>query len=136
MHTATAFSIPVSPYAKSLGISRDRVEADLAVYSMPFRAENVTIGDVVHGGAIASLADVAATAAAWSTVADPLAHRGTTIDLSISYIAAARATDLVAHARVLKRGGSICFVEVDVRGSADGILIARAKAVYKLSPAR
>ena len=60
-----------SEYAKKLGIVCERVQDDRAVYSMAFRTDNVTVADVVHGGAICSLADVAATGAAWSAVTEP-----------------------------------------------------------------
>jgi uncharacterized protein (TIGR00369 family) len=155
------FSIPVSPFARKLGIACDRVERDRAVYAMAFRDDNVTLADVVHGGAIASLADVAATAAAWTTVDEPMRFRGVTIDLSLSFVSAARGHGLVADARVVKRGSSVCFVHVDVRAlredvrasredvrasredvralcdathsTSGGDLVARCKAVYKLS---
>jgi uncharacterized protein (TIGR00369 family) len=148
------FSIPVSPFARKLGIACDRVEFDRAIYAMPFRDDNVTLADVVHGGAIASLADVAATAAAWTTVDEPMRFRGVTIDLSLSFVSAARGHGLVADARVVKRGSSVCFVHVDVRAlredvrasredvralcdathsTSGGDLVARCKAVYKLS---
>ncbi len=59
--------IPHSPHAKALGISIEEIEADRAVLAMPFKEELVTMGDVVHGGAISTLIDTAATVAAWAT---------------------------------------------------------------------
>ena len=121
-----------SAYAQKLGIVCDLVEPDRVVYSMAFREDNVTFGDTVHGGAIASLADIAATGAAWSGVDDPARHRGATIDLSLSYVAGARSARVVADARVVKRGGTVSFVDVDVRDDR-GELVASCKVVYKLS---
>ena len=129
---ADPLRVDMSAYAQKLGIVCDLVEPDHVVYSMAFREDNVTLGDTVHGGAIASLADIAATAAAWSSVDDPARYRGATIDLSLSYVAAARGTRVVADARVAKRGGTVCFVDVDVRDGA-GELVGRCKVVYKLS---
>ncbi len=123
----------MSPFAKKLGIVCDHVEDDRAVYSMAFDEDNVTIGDVVHGGAICSLADVAATGAAWSTITEPGKYRGITIDLSLSFIGAARSSGIVADATVVKRGGTVCFVDVELRSTDGRELIARCKVVYKLS---
>ena len=56
--------LPTSPLVGHLGIALEELGADRAVLVMPFRPELVTIGDTVHGGAIAALADTAAMAAA------------------------------------------------------------------------
>jgi uncharacterized protein (TIGR00369 family) len=98
---------------------------------MPFRPEVTTIGDVVHGGAISALVDVTATAAAWAGAEDPGSARGTTIGFSVSFLAAGRGRDLIATARTLQRGRTICVVDVEVVG-ADGRSVARALVTYKL----
>jgi hypothetical protein len=59
--------------------------------------------------------------------------RGTTIDLSLSVVAAARATTRRADAHVVKRGGTMCFIDVEVRNHPHGDLVANCKVVYKLS---
>ena len=87
----------------------------------------------MHGGAILSLADIAATAAAWSTATDAAAYRGITIDVSHGFMSAARGADLVADARVTKRGGTVCFVDVEIRNKSTAALVGRTKVVYKLS---
>ena len=127
-------SIVRSPFGSRLGATTEQAEADRVVVRLPWREDNVTVGDTVHGGAIASLIDIAATGAAWSGVDDPAGYRGTTIGLSISFLAAARATDLVAEARVRRRGKSVCFCDVSVRSDA-GDEVASAQVTYKLSAA-
>ena len=59
----------LSLLAEKLGIVCVTAESDRARYRMYYREDNATIGDVVHGGAILSLADCAATGAVWSSVA-------------------------------------------------------------------
>ncbi|MFU8814364.1 MAG: PaaI family thioesterase [Pseudomonadales bacterium] len=125
--------LELSAYAVKLGITCLSTAPDHAVFSMPFCPDNVTVGDIVHGGAILSLADVAATAAAWTTIAEPDRHRGLTISLSHVFLSAARSADLEAEARVTRRGNSICFVEVDIRNRETGESVSRAAVVYKLS---
>ncbi len=122
----------LSPLSSKLGIRCQSVDDDTAVYVMPFRDDNTTVADIVHGGAILSLADCAATGAAWSTVADAERYRGLTVDLSLSFLSAARHTDLTAKARVVRRGGTICFCEVHIEDDS-GVAIARASVTYKLS---
>jgi uncharacterized protein (TIGR00369 family) len=61
----------------------------------------VTIGTIVHGGAIASLIDTAAMVAAWSDAEVPAKASGTTVNLSVAYLAPAEKEDLQAVARVL-----------------------------------
>lgn len=87
---------------------------------------------MVHDGAIASLVEVAATGACWATPDLAPGARGTTIGLSISYLNAGRAQDLVAEARIAQRGRSVVIAEVDVHG-ADATHVARALVTYKRS---
>ena len=128
-------AIVQSPYGRLLGIECEKVDRDCVAIRLPFRADVTTIGDMVHGGAIAGLCDVAATAACWASPDIAPSSRGTTVGLALHYLAAGRAQDLTATARVIQRGGSICVAEVDVRG-ADGTAVARATATYKLSAPR
>jgi uncharacterized protein (TIGR00369 family) len=122
-----------SPLADKLGIRLLDAGAGEARYAMPFDLANTTVADVVHGGAILALADVAATGAVWSVVDDPERHRGITIELSLSFISAARGCGLIGHGRLLRRGGSVCFAEVDVLAEPGGERVARAQVTYKLS---
>jgi uncharacterized protein (TIGR00369 family) len=86
----------------------------------------------VHGGAIAGLVDTAATAAFWAKSGLGPGARGTTIGFSLSFLAAGRGVDLVADARVRRRGREICNGEVVVR-DARGAEVAQAIVTYKLS---
>jgi uncharacterized protein (TIGR00369 family) len=120
-----------SPYVSHLGMRLTTLQPGLAVLTLPFTEALVTVGGVVHGGAIASLIDTAATAAAWSDVEAPTNGRGATVSLTVSYLAAATGEDLTATARVLRRGRSLVYLDVDVTG-ASGQAIAKGLATYKL----
>jgi uncharacterized protein (TIGR00369 family) len=121
-----------SPYGKLLGITSEAIEADRVRVRLPFREAVTTIGDMVHGGAIASLVDVAATAACWASPAVDPTSRGTTIGFSINYLNAGRGQDLIATAEVIQRGRAIVVCQVSVRDGA-GVEAARATVTYKLS---
>ncbi len=123
--------IGTSPFPALVGLRLDQIEEDHVVMSLPFRQDLITMGTVVHGGAIATLIDTAATCAAWATPSPPENLRGTTVGLNISYLAAANQADLTADARVLRRGRSLSFIDVTVT-DGDGNLIAKGTATYKL----
>jgi len=86
---------------------------------------------MVHGGAIATLADLTVMAAAWCGVQAPESLRGVTVSMALEYLAPARATDLIGEGRVLRRGKSLVSCEADVL-RADRERVAKAIATYKL----
>src|SRR5690349_11230332 len=94
--------IPNSPHAAQLGIRLGSIGTDEAVLELPFKPELATIGEVVHGGAIGTLIDTAAMAAAWATDEIPASPAGSTVSLSVNFAAAADGVDLRAAARVAK----------------------------------
>jgi uncharacterized protein (TIGR00369 family) len=120
-----------SPFSSLLGMELVDVEDDVVRIRLPFRSEVTTIGDLVHGGAIAALVDVSATAAAWTRADLARSPRGTTIGFSLNFLQGAIASDLVATARIIQRGKSVQVCEVDVR-NAKGDAVARAMVTYKL----
>src|SRR6266404_9464481 len=107
--------LSVSPFVRHLGMDVVALEPDHATLRLPFTASVVTVGDVVHGGAISALVDTTAMAAAWSTADPPANLRGTTVALSVDFVTAARAQDLTAVGRVIRRGRTLVFCEVEVR---------------------
>ena len=120
-----------SPFCVQLGLRADTVEPGHVRLSMPFDERLVTVGEVVHGGAISALIDTAATLAAWSGLESLENARGTTVSLAVTFVAAARGADLTADARVVRRGRSICFCEVDVE-DGDHTTVAKGLVTYKL----
>lgn len=124
--------IVASPFGKLLGMTTTEVAEDRVRVRLPFREDVTTVGEMVHGGATASLVDTAATAAAWASPRATLEARGTTVGFTLNFLAPGLGRDLYAEARVVKRGGSLCVIEVDVE-TESGDAIARALVTYKLS---
>jgi uncharacterized protein (TIGR00369 family) len=122
--------IESSPFVAHLGITLDAMEPDRARLSLPFSDVLPTMGDVVHGGAISSLIDTAAAAAAWSGAEVPEKIRASTVGITVDFLAPARAQGVVAEARVLRRG-AVTFIAVDVSGK-DGEAVATALVTYRL----
>ena len=123
-----------SPYGVLLGLELVDAEEDLVRLRLPYRSEVTTLGDTVHGGAISGLVDSAATASFWASSKVGSGSRGTTIGFSINFLSAGRGKDLVATARVRRRGREISTGEVTVCDS-EGKEIAFALVTYKLSAA-
>ena len=99
---------------------------------LPFKAELSRGDELIHGGAIAALIDKAGTCAAWSYEDIGPNARGATVGLTVNYLEGAASCDLTAEARVVRRGGSITVVDVEVR-SDKGSLVAKGPVTYKLS---
>jgi len=122
--------IPVSPFVKELGIELVHLGNDEAELRLPWSPRLATMGDVVHGGAIAALLDTAGMAAAWSDDTVPEKLAGATVSLTVNYAAAAVASDLTAQASVVRRGRSLCFCEVEVTDPGGGV-VAKGLAVHR-----
>jgi uncharacterized protein (TIGR00369 family) len=122
---------PRSPYVVYLGMQLTGLHRGLAILTLPFQNSSITVGTTVHGGAIASLIDTAAMVAAWSGAEATASTHGTTVALTVNYLAAAQNEDIQATARVLKRGRNLIYLDVEVTG-AMGMLIAKGLVTYKL----
>lgn len=101
---------------------------------MAFKPELQQAGGLVHGGAIASLMDTAGVFAI-KAGGDPGTPGIPTITMTVNYLAPARQIDLIAEARVIRRGRSIVFAEATVF-SPNRDLIASAHIVYKIATAK
>jgi uncharacterized protein (TIGR00369 family) len=117
-----------APYPGFLGLRYEELRLDYARMRLPHRAELDQPAGVIHGGAIASLIDTVVVGAILSRLEEP-PRRLVTIDLHIHYLEAAVAEDLIAEARVRRRGRRIVFLEVEVR-SASGKEIAHGELSY------
>lgn len=119
--------LPQSPFVTKLGIVAEILEADRVRLHMPWHDSNVTVGDMVHGGVVATLADLAVMAAAWCGAPAPPSLRGVTVSMTIEYLAPA----LYGEGRVLRRGRSLVNCEAEIP-TPDGELVAKALATDKL----
>ena len=115
-----------------IGTRLEHLEDGYCRVRMPFKDDLSRGDELVHGGAIAALIDKAGTAAAWSYSDIGEDARGATVGITVSYLQGAVSCDLVAEARVVRRGGSITVIDVEVRNPG-GDLIAKGPVTYKLS---
>jgi uncharacterized protein (TIGR00369 family) len=99
-------------FAEWLGVTVTDLSEDRAVLVLPNRAEHLNAGGVLNGGASASLLALAGTLAAWTGIDLDAGLRLSCVDLSIQYLAPATDEDVVAEARVLRRGRSLVVLDV------------------------
>jgi uncharacterized protein (TIGR00369 family) len=119
-----------SPYARLLNLEMIRAAADGVAVRMPFHA-NLIAGDdppaqYVHGGAIASLIDIAGTFAIIAVIGCD----AVTVDLRVDYLRPVKSGDLVATARPVRVGRSLAVADVEVAG-ADGKIAAVGRGLFK-----
>ena len=128
-----AEKIVTSSIGGQMGMTVDDAAEGRCVVRMPAVGAVQNGAGRVHGGAITALIDSAATAAAWSYKGLGKNAWGTTISLTCNFLEAGKIADLIADARVKRRGRSTVFVEIDV-SDTDDRTIAQGLVTYKLNP--
>lgn len=98
MHAAGVEVVSVTPGNVQLSLAR---KPDLLQFNGFF-----------HGGVVSGLADHAAGAAATTSL--PAGKIAVTVDLHVNFLAPANGSTIVAKARTLQVGGTICVVSVEV----------------------
>jgi uncharacterized protein (TIGR00369 family) len=128
---AVAELMPTTPFMSWLGVAFDRYEPDEVVLRLPFRADLTNDGTYYHGGVIASALDTAGAAAAWSNHDFTKGARASTVSMSVQYVGAAKRSDLLCHARTVRRGKELTFTEITAT-DADGAVVAHAVQTYRI----
>ena len=117
----------INHFPRHLGFEIDLIEPGRARLSVEVRQELLQLAGVMHGGAIASLADTAVAFAVLSVYANDT--RFTTVELKINYLSPIKGGRAVAEARIIRDGRRIVVAECDVYDS-DGKLAAKGLLTY------
>jgi uncharacterized protein (TIGR00369 family) len=128
---AIAELMPTTPYLAGLGIVIERYEPDEATVRLPFRPDLTNDGTHYHGGVIAAVMDTTGAAAAWSNHDFDKGARASTVAMSLQYVGACKRSDLVCHARVVRRGKELTFTEISAT-DADGNVVAHGVQTYRI----
>lgn len=125
-----------APFWDHLGCTLPAASPGRATVRFPNRPEHgrsSNTGDgTAHGGAIASLVDMAASCALLTVLAENEGR--TTIDLSVHFLAPGRG-ELTADATVRRRGGRTAVIDIEVI-DGDGTLVALGRAVFAIMKER
>ncbi len=116
-----------SPYYQLLGIQVVEMANGYARLVMPVRPHLFQLYGVVHGGAVASLADSAAAVALISTSAAE--EKAFTLEMKLNFLAPTSEGVLTAEARLFHRGRTIAAGDVEVR-NGQGRLVAKGIATF------
>jgi uncharacterized protein (TIGR00369 family) len=117
-------------YVDGLGLRIEMADGSHCRLRVPFQDGNSNPGGALHGGVAASVIDIAAGLVGREGAEDRPGLEHGVVDLAVTYLAAAINEDIVAEARVLRRGKELAFVEVDVRTDA-GKAIARGLVTHR-----
>jgi uncharacterized protein (TIGR00369 family) len=134
---------PPPPYVRLLNMRFIAVADGSATFEMPSTSELYNPNNVVHGGAITSIADSAMGFAVFSTLAP--GENFTTAELHVNFLKAVTAESgmLRSIGRVVQRGQQVAVAEADVldqqnqliaRASSTNIILQRRAAVAPPSP--
>lgn len=115
-------------YGRLLGMDFTIPQAGEVIYEMTIKDLHLATPFAAHGGSVASLMDAALGVAALSKVCT--SNRiVATVTITINYMRPALNNDhLTAHARVVKSGKSLLFVECSIINQND-VLVANGSAV-------
>ncbi len=130
---AIAERMPSTPFISLLGMRVEHFEPDHVTMRLPFREDLTNDGVYYHGGAIASVIDTCGSLAAWSNHDFSKGSRASTVGLSIQYVGACKRSDLVCHAKTVRRGKELTFVDI-VGEDTDGKVVAHAILTYRIVP--
>lgn len=117
-----------APFLGTLGATVTVSGSSGARLALPYRDSNSNRNGTLHGGVVAAIIDVVASAAADAGFAAARSAGASTIDFTVHYLAPAISEPVTAEAVVLRRGRDITFVDVTVQSSRGAIargMIAR-----------
>jgi uncharacterized protein (TIGR00369 family) len=120
-------------FMKHIGCTLTTIEPGYVEATLQIRSEHLQHDGLVHGGVIATIADVVAGFAAYTLVAED--QFTVTIDLVMSYLEAANEGTLQAIGRVVRHGKTISVARAEVYNCAhDGTqrLVAIAQATFAI----
>ncbi|MDQ1592693.1 MAG: hypothetical protein QOG71_3320 [Pyrinomonadaceae bacterium] len=118
-------------YARLLGITLEDAVRGSATLSMSARPELERFGGIMHGGALASLADTASAFAVLSTLEPE--EQTVTVDLTLHYLRPVTGGKLTARARVVRAGRRVATVSVEIFNESGAIVVTALTTYLKVS---
>ncbi|MBM4329604.1 MAG: PaaI family thioesterase [Deltaproteobacteria bacterium] len=122
-------TVESAPYYQLLQITLEQIDEGFARFRMPFRKELTHPYSIVHGGAIASLADTA-VAFALMTMIQP-GERVTTVEFKINFLSSVHNGEMIGEARIAHKGKRLATADMEVKNEK-GNLIAKGLATYMI----
>ena len=125
--------VAASPFHTGMGLRVDAARAGEVTLSLEAREEQRNLGGLVHGGVLATLADMAMGLAVRSAI-EP-GRRHVTIELGIHYVRATRPGRIHGVGRVVRVGSQVAFASAEIR-DISGRLLATASGTFSVTRER
>jgi len=120
----------MAPWVKDLNIRVEETSATGAVLRMPYGGHLARDGGVISGQSMLAFADSAMVVVIASAVGG---YRNmATVDMTSSFMAAARDTDIVARGDVVKAGKRMVFGQIRLEDGATGAPVAHVWTTWML----
>ncbi|MBI5167319.1 MAG: PaaI family thioesterase, partial [candidate division NC10 bacterium] len=119
------------PALQLLGVRVDRIEEGFACLTLPFKEELTNPNGTVQGGIISTLADAAASLAFLSLLGE--GTQVATIEFKINFLSPVWEGEMMAEAKVLRKGRTLGVMVVEVKG-ADAKVMAKVLATNIILP--
>ena len=123
--------MPSTPFIGLLGLQFEKYEPDEVTSRVTFKEELTNDGVMYHGGVVAAAIDTTGAAAAWSNHDFEKGARASTVSMTVQYVGTCKKSDLVCHARTVKRGRELIFTEIEAT-DGDGAVVAHAVQTYRI----
>jgi uncharacterized protein (TIGR00369 family) len=119
------------PMYELVGMRVEEVRAGYSRFRMPFRHEITQPMGIIHGGALATVADSAVAVALWGLVG--MDKIFTTIEMKINYIAPVASGEVIAEGTIVHCGRRTAVGEVTLTDQS-GKLVGKCIATYMIIP--
>jgi uncharacterized protein (TIGR00369 family) len=117
-------------FAHLLGLTVEDVRDGYCRMRLPFRAELLHAGGIVHGGALAALLDSVLVPAIGVTLPPRAVY--STVDLHVQFLDSLADEDAVAEGWIVRRGKRTMFGESEARAATTDRLIAKAVSTFSV----
>ena len=117
-----------APMKKTFNMILSYNDSDQAVFNMPFDEKFCHALGSVHGGVISTLLDNAG----WFTAQQHYDTWINTVDIQVQLISPTNSKSLISTGRLIKKGRSIAFSNMEVRDEDDK-LIATGSATFAVT---
>ncbi|MFP5382858.1 MAG: PaaI family thioesterase [Gammaproteobacteria bacterium] len=122
------------PAAEEIDLRIDQAGAEGVVARYPFRSTMLRPGGTLSGPTMMGLADAAMYAAIMARLGR--VEMAVTSNLNINFLSKPGQSDLIAHARVLRLGSRLAFLEVEIYSQGCDDMVAHVSGSYALPSSR